>query len=385
MSKPRVLLAITVYNGDEIVPRAMHSAAKLRRDTVDIDILMLDDASPQPGFGEEIARLADELGMGYYRTPRNLGIVRNVNLGMLRALEAGYDHVVISNSDVIYPAGLIEQMVAVAATDERIGSVVALSNNVSIYSLPNADPDLFLSTQETVDELTGWLTEAFGTESVDIPAGISFAMLVTTKAMREVGIMDPIFGRGYCEETDWSRRCLGAGLRLVMAPSVFVYHAGQGSTASVGMLKPGHSSVPEHEAILDLRYPDFRTDVQRYFDSGENDRMHAKALAAIVVGAARQYGYAVTTTVLEQGAQDSAMVSLSNGAGGDASGVAEFRGFSSRLEVGVDPLSDVMSLLGQPPSSLTLRTTQPVSAVVAAAAERVGITVHDQRRYPERV
>jgi GT2 family glycosyltransferase len=385
MSKPRVLLAITVYNGDEIVPRAMRSAAKLRQDAVEIDVLMLDDASPQPGFSEDIAQLADELGMGYYRTPRNLGIVRNVNLGLLRALEAGYDHVVISNSDVIYPAGLIEQMVAVAATDERIGSVVALSNNVSIYSLPNADPDLFLSSQETVDELTGWLTDAFGVECVDIPAGISFAMLVTAKAMRRVGIMDPIFGRGYCEETDWSRRCLAAGLRLVMAPSVFVYHAGQGSTASVGMLKPGHSSVPEHEAILDLRYPDFRADVQRYFDSGDNDRMHARALDAIVVGAAREYGYAVTTTVLDPGPQDMPVVSLSNDADGQPAAVADFRGFSSPLPVGVDPLSDVMRLLGRPPGSLTLRTTQPVSAVVAATAERVGIAVDDQRRYPERV
>ncbi|MDX6254820.1 MAG: hypothetical protein QOJ11_1154 [Frankiales bacterium] len=384
-SKPRVLLAITVYNGTDIVPRAMRSAALLRQDTIDVDVLMLDDASPQPEFSEEIAQLADELGMGYYRTPRNLGIVRNVNLGLLRALEAGYDYVLVSNSDVIYPASLVEQLVAVAQTDERIGSVVALSNNVSIYSLPNADPDRFLSSQETVDELTGWLTEAFGLECVDIPAGISFAMLITAKALHTVGIMDPIFGRGYCEETDWSRRCLGAGLRLVMAPSVFVYHAGQGSTAAEGMLKPGHSTVPEHEAILDLRYPDFRTDVQKFFDSGANDDMHFKALETIVVQGAQRYGYALTTTALEQPAQDQAVVCLSTAPDGSTVGVGGFRGFSSPLEAGADPLPAVIALLGQKPNSLTLRSTQPVSAVVAASAETMGVTADDQRRYPERV
>jgi GT2 family glycosyltransferase len=384
--KPRILLAITVYNGDDIVPRAMRSAARLRQDTVDVDVLMLDDASPQPGFSEQIAALADELGMGYYRTPRNLGIVRNVNMGLLRGLEQGYDGVIISNSDVIYPAGLVEQLWAVSQTDPRIGSVVALSNNVSIYSLPNADPDRFLSSQETVDELTGWLTEAFGTEAVDIPAGISFAMLVTTKAMHTVGIMDPIFGRGYCEETDWSRRCLNAGLRLVMAPSTFVYHAGQGSTAAAGMLKPGHSTVPEHEAILDLRYADFRTDVQRFFDSGANERMHAKALETITVQAAKTHGYTVTTTVLDPAETDAGpQVVLSNDDEGGVVATAHYRGFSGALDVAADALPSVAALVGGKPTLVTLRTPQRVSAVVAESAEALGVPVADQRRYPERV
>lgn len=386
MSKPRILLAITVYNGTDIVPRAMRSAARLRQDNVDVDVLMLDDASPQPGFSEDIARLADELGMGYYRTPRNLGIVRNVNLGLLRGLEYGYDGVIVSNSDVIYPAGLVEQLWAVSQTDERIGSVVALSNNVSIYSLPNADPDRFLSSQETVDELTRWLTDAFGTEAVDIPAGISFAMLVTTKALRTVGIMDPIFGRGYCEETDWSRRCLNAGLRLVMAPSVFVYHAGQGSTAAAGMLKPGHSTVPEHEAILDLRYADFRTDVQRYFDSGANDRMHDKALQAITVQAAKTHGYTVTTTVLEPSAADpKPQVLLADRVDGGVLATAHYRGFTGGLDVTGDALASVSELVGGKPAAVTLRTPQAVSVAVAESAEALGVPVHDQRRYPERV
>ena len=324
--------------------------------------------------------------MGYYRTPRNLGIVRNVNLGLLRALEQGYDHVIVSNSDVVYPADLVERLVAVADSDDRIGSVVAISNNVSIYSLPNQDPDRFLSAQETVDDVTGWLGDAFGTDCVDIPAGISFAMLITTKALRTVGIMDPIFGRGYCEETDWSRRCLGAGLRLVMAPSTFVYHAGQGSTAAVGMLKPGHSSVPEHEAILDLRYPDFRTDVQRYLDSADNDRMLSRALEAIVVQGARRHGYTVTTTVLDPADRtDRVEVLLSSDADGKPVGRGRFLGFESPLDVGSDPLAALASLLGAQPSSITLRTTQPVSGLVARSADELGLPVDDQRRYPERV
>jgi hypothetical protein len=48
-------------------------------------------------------------------------------------------------------------------------------------------------------------------------------------------------------------------------------------------------------------------------------------------------------------------------------------------------LPAVIALLGQKPNSLALRSTQPVSAVVAASAETMGVTADDQRRYPERV
>lgn len=168
MPRPRLLLAITVYNGRSFVPRCVRSAQQLRATDVDIDVLVLDDASPEPGFSDELRALCDELAVGCYRTPRNLGIVRNVNLALLRARESGYDYVVVSNSDVVYPANFVDQLVAVARSDDTIGSVTAWSNNVSIYSVPNDDPDRHLGDQAVVDEVSAALTGEFGTEAIDI-------------------------------------------------------------------------------------------------------------------------------------------------------------------------------------------------------------------------
>lgn len=289
---PRVLLAITVYNGRSFVPAAIESAARLRGNPdLEVDVLVLDDASPEPGFSESLRGWCDAAGVDCYRTPSNLGIPRNVNLGLLRALDAGYDHVIIANSDVLFPSNLVERLVAVADSDPTIGSVTAWSNNVSIYSLPNDDPDQYLSRQETVDWLSATIAGEFGDAAIDIPAGISFAILIPRRSLIDVGLMDPVFGRGYCEETDWSLRSLGQGWRAVLAPSAFVYHQGRGSNIEAGLVAGGHTTVPENEAVIDLRYPLFRSQAEAFVGSDILPLAHKNAIRRIVRDGARQFGW----------------------------------------------------------------------------------------------
>ena len=113
-NKARLLFAITVYNGRQVVFPCLRSAASMAAENTDVDILVLDDASPEPGLSEEVEAACAELGLNYYRSPRNLGIPRNVNLGLLWALEKGYDYVVIANSDVLFCRGLPDLMVDAA-------------------------------------------------------------------------------------------------------------------------------------------------------------------------------------------------------------------------------------------------------------------------------
>ena len=103
----RVLIALLVYNGEEFVGPCLSSLARLDPGVHAADILVLDDASPNPGWSDGCREMTTDLGFGYYRTPRNLGIPRNMNLGMLRAVDAGYDAVVLLNSDTIVPSNLI--------------------------------------------------------------------------------------------------------------------------------------------------------------------------------------------------------------------------------------------------------------------------------------
>jgi GT2 family glycosyltransferase len=373
--RPRVLLAITVYNGRAFVPRALESARAIDREQVDVDVLVLDDCSPEPGFSEMIARTCQRLGHQYYRSPRNLGIVRNVNLGLLAAVEDGYDYVVISNSDVIYSRQTVDFLVQAAVSDPRIGSVTAWSNNVSVFSLLNSDPDRFLAKQEVVDWLAASLGGLYRGVAVDVPAGISFCILIPTGVVREVGLMDPVFGRGYCEETDWTLRSLAMGYRITLAPAAFVYHQGRGSTVAAGMLAGGHNTVWENEAIIDHRYPLFRTQVDAFVKGGILDRLRLGALTRVLHDASRQFGYSVQVGPgPEHGGPDGVRVeSLRDGRSTTIR--ASFLGLELVLPVGAGASADAIkaffetepasvSVLGAGPSSHALARAFGVSVAV---------------------
>jgi len=341
--KPKVLHAITVYNGADFVPRAIRSALSLDQSAAKVDVLVLDDASPSPGFSEQLRAQCVAEGAQYYRTPRNLGIPRNVNLAMIAAVEKGYDYVVINNSDVLFPRNLINVLVQACKTDGA-GSVTAWSNNVSIFSLPNADPDRFLSTQETVDFVSDNLFSKFGGGVLDIPAGISFCMIIPTDVIRKVGLMDPVFGRGYCEETDWTLRSLRAGFRICLSPGAFVYHMGRGSNVAAGLLSAHNTSVPENEAIVDFRYPEFRQQVNRFVESNALNHIIELGTACILDAAAANHGVFTRTMWENQSAEydDRVMVSVGSLRGRTVLQIG-FRGFSEQRFVAIHDLASALN------------------------------------------
>ena len=294
---------MTVYNGRPFVPAAVQSAMRLDQTAADIDVLILDDCSPEPGWSEDLQKVCADAGANYYRSPRNLGIPRNVSLGMGVAAAEGYDYVVVSNSDVLFPRSLISDMLA-SASQDGVGSVTAWSNNVSAYSMPNRNPDEYLANQDVVDWLAATLHGHFGDAVVDIPAGISFCILIPVPVVEEVGVMDPVFGRGYCEETDWTLRSLQSGYRIGLCPGTFVYHAGSGSTKAEGILTPGTTTVVENEAIIDMRYPQFRSQVRAFMGGGVLQQAHRDAITTIIAQGGRQFGYTVDVGWLQRPPRD---------------------------------------------------------------------------------
>jgi GT2 family glycosyltransferase len=387
--RPRLLFCITVYNGVDVVPASLRSAGNIASASAEVDFLVLDDASPEEGFSDKVRELCADLGFQYYRSPRNLGIPRNVNVGLLRALDAGYDHVVIANSDVVFSAGLVNQMVKVAESDESIGSVTAWSNNASIYSLPNDDPDANLATQDVVDRIAASLVQEFGIAAVDVPAGISFCILIPTRVLRVVGLMDPVFGRGYCEETDWSLRSKELGYRITLSPSSFAYHRGQGSTSGTEILPAGLTTVPANERIIDLRYPLFRSQVEAFCSSEIRDLLWNSAYRRILLDAEREDGYEIDLGWPRPSDDEGRGPRVTFEAiGGSLVPVGRYKGFRMELPTpgpDGDPIQAVVEFFGSKPRAARLADHNRVTHEIAASLRDLGVGVDSTVGYPYRV
>ena len=391
----RVLIALLVYNGRAFVPRAVASAARLQTghefaSTLHhVDVVIFDDASPDPGWSEQLERQCRSLGVGYYCTPRNLGIPRNMNLGLLRAESANYDYVVILNSDVIVPLNMADAMVTAAESDSSIGSVTAWSNNASIFSLPNLDADTHLSDEASVDAVSATVFEEFGSLTLDLPTGVGFCMMISRNAIAEVGLFDPVFGRGYCEEVDWCQRTHERGLRNVLAPGAFVYHMGSATNREAGILAPGEQTVHTNEAIIDMRYPDYRERLASWSESGVIAPIVERGLARLVREAATAHGYVVDASWLRRGSEpslDQRVHITINPDGPDALVEASVNGWRCPIAVGDDGiLTAIATFVGCRATEVRLMDRGAIAERLQAEADATGVPVSQLRRYPERV
>jgi GT2 family glycosyltransferase len=371
---PRVLLAILVYGGAEFVPACLQSAAGLRAGPNRVDVLVLDDCSPDEAWSADVERMCAALDIAYYRSPRNLGIPRSMNLALLRAKAGSYDHVIIANSDVVFPLNLATALVGVAEANPDAGSVTAWSNNVSIFSLPSPDRT-FLAQQDVVDWIAYQLEGEFAGAAAAIPTAVGFCMLVPTPVAARVGLFDPLFGRGYCEEVDWSRRAKGLGYRNLLSLSTFVFHHGGASTRAAGLLVGDSTTVAAHERIIDFRHAGYRAEVEVFERTQPLASAVERGSRAIVLAAARRWGYKVEATAIQ----------VSSGAGvpflvrpdtPHLIATGHFGGFATDIAVDdrADPAPAFLTSIGRPPERVILHDRG-----------RNAVPVEDRNAYPQRV
>jgi GT2 family glycosyltransferase len=364
-------LAITASTGDAHVGPALESAVAIDRDASDLDILVLDDCNPTAS-SSALAGQCSDLKVGYYRSPRPVGSVRNVNLGLQRAIDGGYDFVITSSLDVIYAASLVEHLISGFEGGAEIGSVTAWSNNAALFSLANDEPDVHLAEKPVVDWLAAAISGEYRGQVLDVPTGVAACMLIPTTVLQAVGLMDPIFDRGDGGATDWSLRCLASGRRNVLAPSAFVYQSS--SSARVASYD---------EAIIDMRYPLFRSQVAAFVGGGQIGILRATATARIIRDAGAQYGYEIDASWFPRPSATDIVRVLAQPDGRVPVVRAAFRGFSCEVPTSEDVPASIREFFhGVGPRHLNRFERGPGAPVIEGAESHVASQLPN---YPGRV
>ena len=249
-------VVIPVYRG-EAETRACVESVLAARTRLAREIVVIDDASPEPSLSAWLRELAGSGRVTLIVHEANRGFVATANEGL--ALHADRD-VVLLNSDTEVADGWIDRLAAHPRHDASIGTVTPFSTNATICSYPRTLADNDVPRGETTASLDAAFLAANPGHCVEIPTAVGFCMYVTRRCLDAVGRFDEArYGTGYGEEVDFCMRAARAGFRNVLAADVFVRHVGEVSFGDTGPDRRLRA-----QATVDELYPEFQARLANY-------------------------------------------------------------------------------------------------------------------------
>ena len=226
---PSVGIVTVNYNSAAFIGELLDSLNRV--DYPDAHLVVIDAAS-QDGSADTIAQRRPEAHL--VRCNENVGIARGNNLGAQYCRELGFDYILFLNNDTTHEPDFLRMLVE--AVDERTMTVPRI-----LYA---GDHRLISTHAGDFDWNLGLFRRTYHGKQ-DGPATrhrralqtASFCcLLMPARAFDEAGPLDERFFM-YYEETDFLRRALARGYRLLYVPEAVVYHRESASSGG-GWMTP---------------------------------------------------------------------------------------------------------------------------------------------------
>lgn len=217
--KDAVDVVIPWYGDENIFPLL----TKLTQDSSSFinTIYVIDDCFPNLDLSVKLEKTINKMDASqvkYVRTKQNQGFVVTANHG----LRLSQNDVVLLNSDVVPQGNWLQHMVEVSKSNEAIATVTPLSNNATIFSIPQMN----MVNNDDAPEETALLVEKIApVPYLEVPTAHGFCMLMKRKYLKKYGYLDEkTYGRGYGEENALSQLYREEGLLNVMSLRSYVLH-----------------------------------------------------------------------------------------------------------------------------------------------------------------
>ncbi|MFM6204123.1 glycosyltransferase, partial [Planktothrix sp.] len=266
-SRPSCVVVVPVYNKISAARRCIESVIPTLR--ANDELLVIDDASDSYTASELKSYEILNSKIKILRNPQNQGFVGAANRGMEYARDAGKD-VVLLNSDTIVVERWIERLEESAFSGVLPGVVSPISTASSHLCIRLNPGDSF----RNVDE---WLQKNHNSRQPEIITPEGWCLFIPKEVYQKIGFLDHVFGRGYCEESDFCMRAYAAGFPLKSCDNLMVYHQGK-----VTFGKDRSSLYENNRKIFDRRW--FHIYARLYQDFLRKDplsslRLHYKCLS----------------------------------------------------------------------------------------------------------
>ncbi|OLY93400.1 hypothetical protein SAMN05444008_107217 [Cnuella takakiae] len=219
MPLKRVAIIVIHLHGFEVTHHCLLSLQA--SGCTDFDVVLVDNGSSD-GSGEQLEAAHPEAVV--LRSEVNTGFTGGNNLGLVYALEQGYEMVLLLNNDTYVANGFLNLLVRYLDTHPETAAV-----QPKIYF--HHDPQLLWSAGSYYNQVLGF-TYTRGLNKKDQPAfqqpcAVDWisgcAMLIRTSVLRRTGLFAPNMFL-YFEDVDLSFRLRKLGYRLAYVPASAIYH-----------------------------------------------------------------------------------------------------------------------------------------------------------------
>ncbi|UMM64198.1 glycosyltransferase [Aristophania vespae] len=224
LTKPSCAVIIPVYIDYQTTMTCLRSV--LENTPSAVEIIVIDDASPEKSIVRALDLLAKERKITLLRNEKTCGFPASVNKGLHYA--EGSD-VILLNSDTIVPKGWVQRLTE-WLTPQDVGTVTPLSNNGGLLSYPSVEKENPFPDLRETRRLDQFCRENGTSVSIELPTANGFCMAISAECLAETGLLrDDIFAQGYGEENDFSIRATARGFRHIAAVNLYVRHKGGNS------------------------------------------------------------------------------------------------------------------------------------------------------------
>jgi GT2 family glycosyltransferase len=211
------------WNGGDDTLRCLGS---LRTQEPDLHLILVDNGSTDGSVEDvENERLADDV----IRAGENLGYAGGNNLGLQRALDAGYDVVAVLNNDTYLERPVFGALASAVRQhpDLVLSPIIRYAGHEGIW-FEGGVIDAGFPRHVQPDELPQWQV-VDNRRDADVLSGC--CIVATAGTWRDVGVFnDGLFL--LFEDSDWSLRARAAGRSLAVATDLEIRHAVSGSIRS---------------------------------------------------------------------------------------------------------------------------------------------------------
>ena len=223
VTRPALCVIPTYLRRQEDLDLVARCLVSLKETAPAAEVLVLDDASPEPELAAAVEAACGQLGFWFDRRPVNAGFSRTVNVGLAIAHENGCDAVLVNADIEFMDPGWLDRMQARTDAQGRPAAVVGarllypnglLQHAGIMFSLLGRD--FYHRFQHGPSDLP----EALVPTRCPVTAALQ---LIRWETLDAVGLYDE--GYRLCfEDVDYCLRVFAAGLDCVYEPSVRAWH-----------------------------------------------------------------------------------------------------------------------------------------------------------------